>query len=354
MPFVAQVEGRAGIVGYGAYVPRLRLPGGEIARMWGAVGFPVKEKSVLNYDEDSATMAVEAARYALRMANTNPSRIGAVLVGTESKVYAAKTTGTTVAEALGIGPHYLATDHEFACKAGTEAMIECIALVAAGFIDYGLAIGVDAAQGRPGDDLEYTAGCGAAAFLIGGSPNEYLARIEAYTTFASDTPDFWRREGQRFPRHGARFTGAPAYFRHVLGAARAILEALDLKPSDFKYAVFHQPNVKFPLRAAKALGFSKDQVLPGLLCDRIGNTYAASSPMGLAAVLDKAQPGDRILVVSYGSGAGSDALILTTTNKLPERRTVFPGVEALIARRKLIDYAIYARNRAVLREVVRS
>ena len=57
-----------GIVGYGAYVPRYRLPGYEISRIWtnGHGGSPIKEKAVPGLDEDTATMSVEAARNAVR------------------------------------------------------------------------------------------------------------------------------------------------------------------------------------------------------------------------------------------------------------------------------------------------
>ena len=115
--------------------------------------------------------------------------------------------------------------------------------------------------------------------------------------------------------------------------------------SDYKYVVFHQPNTKFPQRMAKQLGFSPDQIKTGLLSPVIGNTYAAASPLGLTAVLDEAQPGDRILVVSYGSGAGSDALDLRVTERISQRQKMAPSTAAYIARRVEIDYATYARYR---------
>ncbi len=112
-----------GIVGYGAYVPRYRLPGTEITRVWteGIGGSPVKEKAVPGLDEDTATMSIEAARNALARAAIAPNRLAAVWVGSESHPYAVKPTGTIVAEAIGATPAVLAGDWQFACKAGTEA-----------------------------------------------------------------------------------------------------------------------------------------------------------------------------------------------------------------------------------------
>jgi hydroxymethylglutaryl-CoA synthase len=165
----------------------------------------------------------------------------------------------------------------------------------------------------------------------------------------TDTPDFWRRAHANYPSHGDRFTGEPAYFKHVVGAAEALMEALGRTPADYQWAVFHQPNEKFPRRVAKMLGFSPEQIEPGLLSPRIGNTYAGSAVIGLTATLDVAQPGDNILVVSYGSGAGSDAFSLRVTDKLNEARNSAPKTEDYIARRIEIDYATYTRYRDKLK-----
>jgi hydroxymethylglutaryl-CoA synthase len=341
---------KTGIVGYGAYVPRYRLPGKEISRVWTEGNTPpiVPEKSVPGLDEDVVTMSIEAARNALARAGVDPKRIGAVWVGSESHPYAVKPTSTIVGEAIGATPNLLAADWEFACKAGTEAMQAGIGMVGSGMIDYALVLGMDAAQGRPGDALEYTAGAGGAAFLIGPA-EEALAVIEASYSYATDTPDFWRRSGANYPSHGQRFTGDPAYFRHVLAAGRALLEATGTKPGDYRYAVFHQPNPKFPQRAAETLGFTKEQIRTGMLAPQIGNTYAGSALIGLTAILDEAAPGDKILLVSFGSGAGSDAFQLTATGRLPERRAAAPGTGVYIARRKEIDYGVYVRYRGKLK-----
>lgn len=338
-----------GIIGYGAYVPRYRLPGSEIAKVWSGdeEGSPVKEKAVAGLDEDTVTMSIEAARNALKRAGIDPALLRAVWVGSESHPYAVKPSSTIVAEAIGAAPNISAADMEFACKAGSEAMTMAMGLVGSGMARYALAIGMDTAQGRPGDALEYTAASGGAAYILGPA-EESLAEIEAAYSFVTDTPDFWRRAGQKYPSHGQRFTGDPAYFKHVRNAAQTLLEGLGAHPSDFKYAVFHQPNPKFPQRIARELGFTSEQINPGLLAPRIGNTYAGAALIGTSAVLDIAQPGDRILMVSYGSGAGSDAFAFRVTEKITERQKLAPSTEAYIARRTEIDYATYVRFRGKL------
>lgn len=333
----------AAILGYGAYIPLYRIPTSEIARIWkGGGSGPNTEKAVASMDEDTVTMAIEAARYAMKMAGT--TNLGAIFVGTESKPYAVKPTSTMVAQAL--GQHYtLAADLEFACKAGTEAIQAITGLVGSGMIEAGLAVGMDTAQGRPGDDLEYAAASGGAAYVIGKSGKNAIAVIDCSTSFVSDTGDFWRRAHEKYPRHLSRFTGEPGYFHHIESSVKTLFKETGHKPSDFAYAVFHQPNPRFPVEVATRLGFTMEQIRTGLLNPMIGNTYAGSSPIGLAAVLDEAKPGDKILLASFGSGAGSDAFCIEVLDGIRKTRGVNPTVKSMIQRGLKIDYSTYSKFR---------
>jgi hydroxymethylglutaryl-CoA synthase len=294
-------------------------------------------------------MSIEAARNALKRAQIDPRAIRAVWVGSESHPYAVKPTSTIVAEAIGAVPNTQAADWEFACKAGTEAMQAAIGFVGSGMAHYALSIGMDTAQGRPRDALEYTAAAGGAAMLLGPA-DESAVIINGSYSFVTDTPDFWRREHQIYPSHGDRFTGEPAYFKHVVGAAEALMAALGTSSADYEWAVFHQPNVKFPSRVAQQLGFTPEQTAPGLLAGVIGNTYSGSCMIGLTGILDVAQPGDRILMVSYGSGAGSDAFDLTVTDRIDDVRDRATTTQAYIKRRKEIGYAKYAQFRDKIKQ----
>ncbi len=342
-------ENPVGIVGYGAYVPQYRLPASEISRIWtdGTAGVPIEEKSVAGLDEDVVTMSIEAARNCLKRAEISPKEIRAVWVGSESHPYAVKPTSTIVAEAIGAVPSTQAADWEFACKAGTEAMVAAMGLVGSGMARYALAIGMDTAQGRPGDPLEYTAAAGGAGFLIG-PKDEALAEIEASYSFVTDTPDFWRRAYQKYPEHGHRFTGEPSYFKHIYEAGQLMMGATDTNPEDYAYCVFHQPNSKFPQRVGKMLGFKPEQIKTGLLVPKIGNTYSGSAIIGLTAILDEAKPGDKILLISYGSGAGSDAMVFRVTENIIGKSGKAPTTKEYIERRTEIDYATYARLRGKL------
>ncbi len=337
-----------GIIGYGAYIPRYRIAAKEIARMWSAQGgVPVDSKSVPGPDEDTITMSIEASRNALARAQLAGSALSAVWIGSESHPYSVKPSGTIVAEALGATPWVSAADWEFACKAGSEALTAAMGMVGSGMYEYVLAVGADTAQGRPGDALEYTAAAGAAALIVGAAKDS-IATIEATISHVGDVPDFFRRADRPYPVHGHRFTGEPAYFGQTRAAAERLLGDLGAKPGDFTYAVFHQPNARFPQAAAKQLGFTAQQIAPGLLSPKIGNTYSAAALLGLCATLDVAKPGETIFVATYGSGAGSDAYTLRVTDAIEQRRTSAPLTSAYLARESFVDYAVYAKWRGKL------
>ncbi len=339
-----------GIVGYGSYVPRYRIKVEQIAHQWGRDSETVKrglllqEKTVPGMDEDTITISYEAARNALKRAGINPSEIGALYIGSESHPYAVKPSGTVVAEALGIVPNVHIADYEFACKAGTEAMFVAYSLVKAGLMKYAMGIGADTSQGAPGDALEFSASAGGSAFIMG--TDGVVAEVLDTFSYTTDTPDFWRREGAFYPLHGGRFTGQPAYFKHVLGAGREILDKSGYKASDFAYAIFHMPNGKFPLTAGKKLGFTKEQMEPGWVVPLMGNTYSGSSPTGFSATLDIAKPDDLILLVSFGSGAGSDAFIFKVTKRINDVRNKADKVKDMLENNRIyLDYGEYAKYR---------
>lgn len=342
-----------GIVSYGAHIPRFRIKSSDIALAWGKDpediinGLGIFEKSVPSLDQDVATISVEAARAALARCSIDPKDIGAIYVGSESHPYAVKPTGTIVGEAIGATPDLMVADYEFACKAGTAAIQTCMAMVGSGMIKYGLAIGADTSQAAPGDALEYAASAGGAAYIIGNK--DVIALINDTCSFTTDTPDFWRREGRKYPAHGGRFTGAPAYFRHVTCSSKNLMNKMGTKPGDYDYAVFHQPNGKFPVKVAEMLGFTKEQVKQGLLCPVIGNTYSGASMLGLASILDVGRSGDRIFLTSYGSGAGSDSFDITVTDQIQHLpREKAPLVSQLVENKEYVDYATYAKFRDLL------
>ncbi|MEM3090456.1 MAG: hydroxymethylglutaryl-CoA synthase, partial [Candidatus Bathyarchaeia archaeon] len=336
-----------GIVGYGVYTSRFRIREGGI------------ERSVPFIDEDAITAAVEAGKLALIHSGVDSSLVGKVYVGSESNPYAVKPIASKVAQVLKLGEEdedvqgVDAVDTEFACKAATSMFKDAASLVSYPKMDlqYAMIIGADNSQAAPrdcpGGELDFFVGYGGCAYIFGKA--DVIAELEGWYSCTSDTPDFWRRDGEPYPMHGGRFTGDPAYFKHIRKAAKKLMDRLGLKPSDINYFVAHQPNVQFPIRIARELGFKEEQYMPSIQVAKFGNTYSGSSPVGLAAVLDIAKPNERILIVSYGSGAGSDAYSFITTNQILEKRqrqklTVKYQAENPFL--EYVDYTTYRRLKA--------
>jgi len=339
-----------GIVGYGAYVPAYRIKAETIANQWGMDpvsienGLLLKEKTVPGLDEDTITISVAAAKNALKRAGINPQDIGAVYIGSESHPYAVKPSGTVLIDALGIGPNVHVADFEFACKAGSEAMFVAYSHGKSGNMEYAMGIGADTSQGAPSDALEFSASAGGAAYIFGNK--KVIADVLFTHSFTSDTPDFWRREYQHYPRHGGRFTGEPAYFKHLLGCGKILMEKSGMEASDFAYAVFHMPNGKFPLKAGKTLGFTNKQMEQGWVVNLMGNTYSGSSPTGLSAIFDVAKPGDKVFMVSFGSGAGSDGFIFEMQDRILDVQDLAPKTRDMLGGKKIyLDYGKYVAFR---------
>ena len=333
-----------GIVSYGFYVPKYRIKTEEIAVIWGKNpedikrSLMVKEKAVAGIDEDSLTMAVESASAALSSVSVDRNKIKVVLFGSETHPYAVNPASTILAEFLGIEKNYLAYDTEFACKAATGAMISAQALIKSGYSDYALITGSDKGMGKAHDALEYTAASASVSLLLG--KDNLILEILDFESFSSDTPDFWRREGIRYPSHGGRFTGKPSYFYHIEESSKSLFKKTGLSPKDFAFAVFHMPNGKFPVQVARSLGFSPDQIKDSLVVDYLGNSYTASALMGLMPVLEKAKAGDLIFLCSYGSGAGSDSFVLKVTKNLEKNRKEFMKI---VKDKKYINYPTYLK-----------
>jgi len=333
-----------GIVGYGFYSSRFRIREGNM------------ERAVPFIDEDSITAAVEAGKQALIQAAVGSPQVGKIYVGSESNPYAVKPIASKVAQVLKLGEESEddiqgvdAVDTEFACKAATSVFKDAASLVSypKSNIHTAMVIGTDNAQAAqrdsPGGELDLFVGYGAAAYIFG--RHDLIAEIEGWYSCTSDTPDFWRRDGEPYPMHGGRFTGDPAYFKHVRKAAKKLMERLNLQPSDFGYFVAHQPNAAFPTRIAKELGFKEEQYLPSLQVVKFGNTYSGASLVGLAAVLDIAKPDERILISSYGSGAGSDAYSLITTDQIGEKRARQRLTVKYQAENPFLEYVDYTTYR---------
>lgn len=337
-----------GITGIGVHIPRYRLAGELFAQVWGGAGSG--ERAVANYDEDSLTMAVEASLAALE--GRDARALDAVFFASTTPPYAEKSCAVLLATVADCGREVMAVDLGGSLRAGTTALRLALDAVRAGSSREALVAAADLRAVAPGSELEPTLGEGAAAVLLGSG--EVLATYEGGYGFAQEFSDVWRKADERFLQAGdPTFVRAWGYERLIPEAVAGLLARTGLRREEIAKVVPYAPDARLASALLLALGFPDDAALKIPLLERVGNAGCASPLLGLAAALEEAAPGDRILVVGYGSGA--DALLFRATGRVRGRDTR-RGVAAQLARgRPLRHYGKYLRfRRLVETEVIKA
>ncbi len=330
----------AGIVSYGAYIPFHRLSRKTIAEAFGEPGGK-GEKAVANHDEDSVSMAVAAALDALN--GFSADRLAAVYLATTTAPYVEKQSATTVAAALNCSETLRTADITDSLRAGTTALLNGLETVQVQRAPV-LVAAADCRLGGAQGSFEKGLGDAAAAFVLG--EEDLIARLVASHSVAADLLDQWRSYGDRTVRAWEeRFTLSEGYFPQVKAAISGVLSKAGVSLDQLAKVVLYAPDARTHATAVKMMRLSPEQVQDPLF-DQVGNPGAASVPLMLAAALEEARPGDKILVVSQGQG--SDALLLEVTDliaKLPPRR----GVKGHLASKKAIaNYTTYLKWKNML------
>ena len=328
-----------GIRSYGAYIPPTRLSFATIAGRSAKPGGP--EKAVAWNDEDSVTMGVAAAASCLR--GIDRTQVDSVLFASTTHPFREKLGAALLAKALDLPRDVQTGDFGGSLRAGMTALRSAIDSVSAGSARNVLVVASDCRMGAPGSGLERSSGDGAAAFLV--SDRDAIAKLEAAHTVTDEIVDVWRTAGDRFVHSWEdRFVVQEGYAPRVIEAVQRLLEKTGASPEDFDRAAIYGPDARSHAGVARKLRLEVDRIQDPLF-GRLGNTGAAFAPMLLAAVLESAGPGQRILAVGYGDGA--EALSITTTEgieKLDERR----GVSWHLARRRPVkSYDRYLKARSL-------
>jgi hydroxymethylglutaryl-CoA synthase len=339
-----------GIAAYGTFIPRCRLAVEEPLRVWQNLFLEIlkeqlmiSERAVLLPDQDAITMSVEAARLAMRRWGQPREALRALYFGTCTNPYDSRPSSTLIAEAIGGEPWMSTLDLQFSTKSGTAALQVAQAMIASGAVPTAVAIGADAINRHvaPGTIQEYAGSAGAAAFILTRDPDEAIATLGPFTSYMSDLSDAFRLGGDRYIRSGGLSSqeSGIGFLEHIGRAVERHLRALGLRPRDLDHVVFQQPFGVVPVALALRLGFGMEQVTQGLVAYELGDLGSAGIGIGLANVLDAAEPRQRILVASYGFGAGADVTLIETTERLAERRPAAARVEQQIRDKYLVDYA---------------
>jgi hydroxymethylglutaryl-CoA synthase len=330
-----------GVSGIGVALPTGRLAVEEIDEVWGNVPLEVvrrrgvTHRSVCDPDADAVTLAAEAARTALRGAEGPPP--GAVFFGSQTSPYLTKAAAALLVDMAGLPRSVFAADVQFSGKSGTAALLCALAWVGAGFAEAALAVGTDTLGPHvaPGDPQEYTAGSGAAAVVV--TRDAALATVDAVGSATSDTNDGFRTDGERHIRTGGAVMAATDV--GLIDHCTAAWEQLGAMPGPPRFFAGPQPDAATPVRLAKRLGLPGACAAPCVVAHDIGDVGAAAPLLGLARALELAGPGDRVAVLGYGCGAGSDALLLTA-----RATATNTGLTEALAARRPVSYATACRH----------
>jgi len=324
-----------GIVAYGAYIPVYRLNLAETGKRRG-------EKAVANFDEDSITMGVGAAMDCLK--GIDSGQVDGLYFATTSSPYLEKQAASIVATAADLPTQLQTADLTNSLKAGTTALRMAADSVAAGSAQQVLVVASDLRKASPGSSFEAGYGDGAAAVLVG--KENVIARIEGSYSLATEILDIWRSQGDTLPRTGEdRFIVSEGYLKTTRDAVKGLLHKLSLEPKDFKRLVMSGPDARAHADLVKAVAFDPKTQVEDPLFERVGAAGAAHPLMILVSALEKAKPGDRILLAGYGNGADAVSLVVTDEiAKLGRRRGVCAHLEA----KRNVAYTTYLNWRDIL------
>ena len=335
-----------GIVSYGVGIPVCRLKVDDVINVWKNVDaqlvkeqMGVVERAVLQSDEDVITLGVLAAQGALE--TIADVQLGALYLGTCTNPYDSRASAAIILEMLGAGYDAYCADVQFSGKSGTSALQICQALVASGMAGSALAIGADTINRNtaPGDLTESYAGAGAAALLVG--RENVIAEFDGSFSCAADVADNIRPQGDRYIRSGMGLgpdKNSIGLEDQTCRAVGGLMTRMGTSAADYDYVVFQQNVVSTPYALGKQLGFGIEQIEPAIYAGDVGDTGAASALVGLVSVLDQARAGQKILMASYGFGAGSDAIAFTVTDAVHGYQRHTKPLRDLLRNKVYVDY----------------
>ena len=329
-----------GITAYGAYIPFNRLERRCLTEAFGEPALP-GEKAVANYDEDSVTMAVEAARNCLN--GLSPDGLDGVYFATTTPPYREKQSATTIAAAIDAPQLVRTADFTSSLRAGSAALLAAADAANSGARSV-LVAAADCRLGAAGGQFEQLFGDAAAALVIG--RENVLVEIEDACTVAGDVITQWREAEDRYVRTWEdRFVINRGYTPLVTRALTIIAGRNGITPQDINKLVLYAPSPRYQATTALSLGFQKQQLQDGLF-DTVGIAGAAHALLMLTAALEQAGPGERILLVTFGEG--TDAVLFRVTENirqfLPRRSTT----AYLQSRKNSMNYQTYLRWKNML------
>ncbi|OAI41544.1 hypothetical protein AYO38_00490 [bacterium SCGC AG-212-C10] len=326
----------AGIVSYGAYIPKMRL--GPATKNW-----PNKnERAIANFDEDAVTLAVAAARECLR--GFDRQSVDALFVASTSLPYSEKQVASLVSVAADLRADIFTADIAHSLRSGTQALQMALDGVRAGSYRTALVLATDCRLGVPGSDIEREGGDAAVALLIGN--DGVAAEVTASCSVVNDILDVWRGDGDRFLSTSAEdhFRYEEGYLHAVGSAAKALSEKAGKTLANVSRVALYAPDPRRRSEAVKRLGIQAGQSAE--VPAGVGSTGTSLALLQLVAALETAAPGETIAVINYGDGA--DGTIVEATGLLATLRSTRRSLASVTGHSvPIADYYDYLRWRGL-------
>ena len=332
----------AGIVSYGTYVPNYRLPREVMAKEWGIPSLG-GERTVASFDEDSLTLAVNAAVDAL--GDRNPQSLAGVFFASTTSPYREKQAAVTVATVLDANAEIRTIDFTDTLRAGTSALLTALDLVSPG--KNILVCSGDSRMGEPDSQQEQNYGDAGGAILVGAE--NVIAEVVGTYTISQEFLGTWRTEEQDYLKSfPGGFETKFGYNRFIAAAVQGVLKKCNLTAKDLANAAIAAPNQRTLQSVLKGLGLDAKSQVQDTFWNTIGDAGTAQPLVLLAAVLERAKPGDLVLAVGYGDGG--DAAIFRVTDAIAGFRPVRSVYSQIEIKRTLSSYGKYARFRKLMKK----
>ncbi|MHA1650865.1 MAG: hydroxymethylglutaryl-CoA synthase [Candidatus Helarchaeota archaeon] len=348
-----------GIVGSGVYLPYYRIKLSDIAEAWNRNIKIAGEKTVPAPDETPLTMGRNAADNAISHAGIPSEDIGAVYFCSNSSMIEG-SYAQDIAIAIGTKTSVTIADLHGSPRSFTIAVQMCLDAINSKRIEYGLVVGADILVGGLGTSAgdagsEYVSAAGAGAIILGNK--EIIAEFEAIASYMTGIKERWRSFEDKFPRLGdGRFIRDKGYINHVIQAGKSLLSKINCEISEINHVILQQPHAQWVRRALGKLGIPRDQIkarlaAPGIHINKFGDLGAACLPVALTEVLEKGQPGEKILTISYGAG-GSDAISWNIKDPVNTKRSQAVSIEKFLKHKEYVNYTTHLKYNKVISQFV--
>jgi 3-hydroxy-3-methylglutaryl CoA synthase len=348
-----------GITSIGFHIPIYRLPRSVIAGAWQTRSLG-GEKAIAGHDEDSLTMAINAAHDCVSRFVPNAETSAVFFVSTSSP-YKEKQAGATLASTLNLPPNTYTADIAGSMRGATIAMNLAIGMVKGNLAGQAVISASDCRLGLPQSDLEQRLGDAAACISIG--DRDPVAEITASYSVFDEFLDFWRMEQDTFVKSWEeRFVLSEGYMRVVGKAVSEFLKRSNMLAKDFSKVILCGPDARSQAGIAKSLGFNEKSQVQEPLFSTIGQAGSAEPLIMLGSALEKAKGGDKILFAAYGDGCDIFALEVRDSikrvqegNRLEKQlsRKTSVGYEKYLSWRNLLSVGFPRRPDPEMRSITR-